>query len=94
MHEKHTHQQENKRQTYKELTTIENINGVFVFQIATKKWPNINIAENKKLETFLVDSETGASMQIDDMPKIMAIKNNKYVTLEETKGSLYKYYQF
>lgn len=94
LHEKHTHQQENKRQTYKELTTIENINGVFVFQIATKKWPNINIAENKKLETFLVDSETGASMQIDDMPKIMAIKNNKYVTLEETKGSLYKYYQF
>lgn len=94
IHEKHTHENEERRVPYDYVSTIKHIkNGIMILQVNTLKW-GVRDKKDQKLKTFLINSRNGESTQINDMPKIMAITGNKFVAFEQTKDSMYKLYQF
>jgi hypothetical protein len=95
VHDKHLSHNRSDREPFHILATIEDIEkGIIIIQFETRIWPAINIHEEGKLITYLVDSKTGESIRIMDMPLIMATNELGYIAKEIDNGPSYNYYKF
>jgi hypothetical protein len=79
---------------YDVLTTLEYISeGIVLVQLEKVSKGNNNEGQ-KKLRSFLIDVETGESLKIEDMPKVMAFSNEYFISFERRENSLYSLYQY